>query len=221
VRHHHLIHQQGWTLTRHPDGTLTFTDPTGHPSTWQPPTTITDYLPDTANTPDAAAQPPPASTGGPGPAPGNPSGSSPDIACQTPGRHVIRARIRPLQRSGLCLFGEDISEHVPFPMKHIGSRRSTIYATEISDRVSLVAACCPLPQAGRDSAATPDRRRQRFLCRFTRAPPHVLVIERLAAHYRSTPRSVTMTQQRSRPWTLSVIVLSKTVSSKSRQHDRW
>ena len=40
VRHHHLVHNHGWTLTRHPDGTLTFTGPQGTtppPGSHQPP----------------------------------------------------------------------------------------------------------------------------------------------------------------------------------------
>jgi hypothetical protein len=211
VRHHHLLHQPGWTLTRHPDGTLTFTDPQGHTSTWQPPTTLTDYLPNTTSAGDFGSQPPtsagdfgsqpstsaarPASTSaaGPSPAPGNPSGSGPDIACQIPGRHVIRARIRPRQRSTPRLSDEGISARVPFPTKN--SRRYSIYTAEISDGVSLVAARCPLREAGRYSAATPGRRRQRFLCRFTRAPPHVPVIEQMGRSLQVSPRSVTITEQ--------------------------
>ena len=46
VRHHQIVHNKGWTVTRHPDGTLTFTDPTDHTtSSWQPPATLADFTP--------------------------------------------------------------------------------------------------------------------------------------------------------------------------------
>ena len=81
LRHHHTVHQEGWTITRHPDGTLTFTNPPGHTSTWHPPATLSDFLP-ASDTPAAPAIP-------------LPVGSGPDIACQTSSRHITTIRIPP------------------------------------------------------------------------------------------------------------------------------
>ncbi len=36
-KHHHLKHQPGWHLTRNPDGSYTWTTPTGHTLTHHPP----------------------------------------------------------------------------------------------------------------------------------------------------------------------------------------
>jgi hypothetical protein len=98
VRHHHLVHNKNWTVTRHPDNTLTFTDPdTGKTSTWQPAVTLTDFLSDPASTPDTAARPEPFSAS---PRDINPRRPGPDIACQTPGRQVLKIRIRPRHPDG-------------------------------------------------------------------------------------------------------------------------
>ena len=92
VRHHQIVHNKGWTVTRHPDGTLTFTDPTDHTtSTWQPPATLADFIPAADNPASRSGQPTPAHRQ---PASTRPEGSGPDLACQTANRHTTTMRIR-------------------------------------------------------------------------------------------------------------------------------
>jgi hypothetical protein len=80
VRHHHLVHDKNWTLVRHDDDTLTFTDPTDKTTTtWQPPATLTDFIQE-ADHAVAPVIPLRLDTG-------------PDVACQTP-RHITTLRIR-------------------------------------------------------------------------------------------------------------------------------
>src|SRR5206468_2553422 len=85
VRHHQLVHKKGWIVTRHPDGSSTFTDPADHTtSTWQPPVTLTDFI-QTTNSPAPLAILQPLTSG-------------PDIACQPATPHITTMRIAEDQR---------------------------------------------------------------------------------------------------------------------------
>jgi hypothetical protein len=119
VRHHHIVHKHGWTLTRHPDGTLTFTSPQGHTTTWQPPATLTDFLPAPgSNDPATPGLTPTGCSRAAGTTPENTATTStrllgsdhfwsgPDIACRATGRPTATIRIRTRQRGEETAPGE-------------------------------------------------------------------------------------------------------------------
>ena len=136
MRHHQIVHKKGWTVTRHPDGALTFTDPSDRTtSTWQPPATLADLMP-AAGSPATAANRQPASTG--------PGGSGPDIACQTGNRHTITMRIRTHQRDDGAAEADPESQSdvpgveenaAPAPPRHAGSPQPWINAHVLSHQM--------------------------------------------------------------------------------------
>jgi hypothetical protein len=156
VRHHHLVHDKNWTLLRHPDNTLTFTDPTGKTTTsWQPPTTLSDYLPATAP-PLAPVVPLPLHTG-------------PDVACQPP-RQITTLQIRPSYRGDDT---EPASWPSPVWVGTAGRPSDKRAPARTGNRnVSVVPAPCRLatsidPPARRARS----RSRPRPTCRPPRPPP--------------------------------------------------